>query len=148
MGLGVEQENQFLSHWYGSIRKGMEPSSHLPFTRRTPYHQANETVCTAHQSLTSTTTTATTRSTSVDPARLSFSSQPCHSSLPASSLWGPRCQPPGDRQINVRAAIIITVYTTISKSLMHALRTSVHDFLYTVDLLSGRFACPFVLLIF
>ena len=30
---------------------------------------------------------------------LSFSSQPCHPSLPASSLCGPRCPPPADGQL-------------------------------------------------
>ena len=48
---------------------------------------------------TTATTTATTRSTSVDPLWLSFSGQPCHPSLPASSLWGPRCPPQADRQM-------------------------------------------------
>ena len=44
------------------------------------------------------TTTTTTRSTSVDPPWISFSSQPCHPSLLASSLWGPWCPPPAHRQ--------------------------------------------------
>ena len=46
-----------------------------------------------------TTTTTATRSISVDPPWLSFSSQPCHPLLPASSLWGPRSLPPADRQM-------------------------------------------------
>ena len=45
-----------------------------------------------------TTTTTTTRWTSVDRPWLSLSSQPCHPSLPASSLWGPGCPPPVARQ--------------------------------------------------
>ena len=45
------------------------------------------------------TTTTTTRSASVDRPSLSFSSRRCHPSLPASSLWRPRCPPPADRQM-------------------------------------------------
>ena len=36
---------------------------------------------------------------SVDLPWLSFSSQPCHPSLPASSLWGSRCLRPTDQQM-------------------------------------------------
>ena len=53
----------------------------------------------SYPATTTTTTTTTTRSTSVGPPWLSFSSQPCHPSLPASSLLGPRCPPPANRQM-------------------------------------------------
>ena len=39
------------------------------------------------------------RPQSTPPPWLSFSSQPCHPSLLASSLQGPRCPPPADRQM-------------------------------------------------
>ena len=40
----------------------------------------------------------TTRLTSIKSPLLSFFSQPCRPSLPASSFWGPRCPPLADQQ--------------------------------------------------
>ena len=63
---------------------------------------------------TTTTTTTTTRSTSVDPPWLSFSSQPCHPSLPASIVSGD----PGVRLLQINKLMCESVPR---RSVCHAL---------------------------
>ena len=93
---------------YHSVKTRTLATPKLQPVRQPPQTEQNTTTTTTTTTITTTTTTTvtaaaatatTTRSTSVDPSWLSFSSQPCHPSLPASSLWGPRCPPPADRQM-------------------------------------------------
>ena len=89
---------------------------HQPTTAPPAPHSIQLPVVLSHHITHPQTTTTTSRSTSVNPPRLSFSSQPCHPSLPASSLWGPRCPPPADHQMCQPVLQQITKCASLSSS--------------------------------